>query len=228
MSEVAPKIAESWKARLSDEFQSEYFKSLKGFLLKEKKRNTIYPPSGQIFAAFNAVPFDDVKVVILGQDPYHGAGQANGLSFSVNPGIPFPPSLRNIFKELKADLGYPVPESGDLSHWARQGVFLLNATLTVRARQPRSHQNKGWEQFTDDVIKKLSENRSGLVFLLWGRYAGMKEKLIDTSLHYVLKAPHPSPYSASSGFFGCRHFSNTNQILKKTGRKPINWNLSHK
>lgn len=228
MSEVAPKIAESWKLKLKDEFQADYFKSLRAFLMEEKQQNTIYPSSGRIFAAFNAVPFDEVKVIILGQDPYHGKGQANGLSFSVNPGIPFPPSLRNIFKEVNADQGHPVPGHGDLSHWARQGVFLLNATLTVRARQPRSHQNQGWEQFTDNVIKRLSKERSGLIFVLWGRYASMKEKLIDTSKHYILKAPHPSPYSANRGFFGCRHFSKTNHILRNTGKSPINWDINGK
>jgi uracil-DNA glycosylase len=223
---VDPVIQDSWKKSLSPEFNSLYFKELKNFLLTERSQNAvIYPPGSLIFNAFDHTSYDGVKVVILGQDPYHGAGQANGLCFSVSPGIKKPPSLVNIFKEIRNDLGYDIPESGDLSGWAKQGVLLLNATLTVKAGLPGSHQKKGWEKFTDSVIKKLSADKKDLVFLLWGRFAQAKEVLIDTSKHHVLKAPHPSPFSAASGFFGCRHFSKTNQILKDIGVEPINWKL---
>jgi len=228
MSKIEPNIHESWKNQLTAEFQSDYFFKLRDFLKKEQTYYEIFPPGNKIFAAFDAVPFEEVKVVILGQDPYHGPGQANGLSFSVSREVAMPPSLKNIFKELNSDLGIPFPEHGDLNKWARQGVFLLNATLTVRKRQPRSHQNQGWERFTGNVIKTLSENRERLIFLLWGRYAGMKEELIDNKKHFVLKAAHPSPYSAHKGFFGCRHFSKTNNLLNQMGRKPIDWDLSEK
>ncbi len=226
IQKIDPKIDESWKKLLIDEFSLPYFYSLKQFLVEEKKQYVIFPPGPYIFAAFNITPLESVKVVILGQDPYHGKGQAHGLCFSVPHGITPPPSLINIFKEIRDDLGIPVPAHGNLQSWAEQGVLLLNATLTVRANQPGSHQNKGWEMFTDTVIRKLSLEREGLVFLLWGKFARAKEYLIDTGKHFVLKAAHPSPYSASAGFFGCRHFSKTNQILKEQGKKEINWELS--
>ena len=223
---IDPKIDESWKNLLIDEFNMSYFIGLRQFLVEEKKQYTIYPPGPQIFAAFNLTPFESVKVVILGQDPYHGKGQAHGLCFSVPQMITPPPSLINIFKEIRDDLGIPLPNHGNLQSWAGQGVLLLNATLTVRANQPGSHQNKGWETFTDTVIRKLSEKKTGLVFLLWGKYAQAKEYLIDAKKHHVLKAAHPSPYSASAGFFGCRHFSKTNELLKIQGKSQINWALS--
>lgn len=222
---IDPKIDEGWKNVLIDEFNMAYFITLKQFLVDEKKQYTIYPPGSKIFAAFNMTPFESVKVVILGQDPYHGKGQAHGLCFSVPPRITPPPSLINIFKEIHDDLGIPIPDHGNLQAWSEQGVLLLNATLTVRANQPGSHQNKGWEIFTDTIIRKLSEEKEGLVFLLWGKFAQAKEYLIDTSKHHTLKAAHPSPYSANAGFFGCRHFSKTNEILKKQGKKEINWAL---
>jgi len=222
---VNPVIEKSWKDALAAEFQAPYFHALKDFLLEEKKKFRIYPPGPLIFNAFNHTPFHKVKVVILGQDPYHGPGQAHGLCFSVNRGIEKPPSLINIFKEIENDLAITAPRHGNLESWADQGVLLLNATLTVRERQAGSHQNKGWERFTDAAIKALSEKRSGLVFLLWGNYAGAKEALIDNSRHLVLKAPHPSPLSASRGFFGCGHFSKTNELLKLQGIEPINWQL---
>ncbi|HEY6163109.1 MAG TPA: uracil-DNA glycosylase [Bacteroidia bacterium] len=209
---------------LSGEFSSPYFAELKNFLLKEKEQYTIYPPGPLIFSAFNRTPFDKVKVVIIGQDPYHGPGQANGLCFSVADGIRQPPSLVNIFKELNTDLGLPVPKSGNLEKWADQGVLLLNATLTVRANSPGSHQKKGWEQFTDACIKQLSEKRTGLVFLLWGRFAQMKEALIDKSKHHILKAAHPSPL-AGGAFFGCKHFSKTNELLRQQGLPEVDWRL---
>jgi uracil-DNA glycosylase len=226
IQKIDPKIDESWKKLLIDEFSLPYFYSLKQFLVEEKKQYVIFPPGPFIFAAFNITPLESVKVVILGQDPYHGKGQAHGLCFSVPHGITPPPSLINIFKEIRDDLGIPVPAHGNLQSWAEQGVLLLNATLTVRANQPGSHQNKGWEMFTDTVIRKLSLEREGLVFLLWGKFAQAKEYLIDTDKHHILKSAHPSPYSANAGFFGCRHFSKTNEILKKQGKKEINWELS--
>ena len=226
LQKLDPRIEESWKNVLMDEFSQPYFLSLKQFLVAEKKQFSIYPPGSQIFAAFDMTPYDSVNVVILGQDPYHGTGQAHGLCFSVPPGIKAPPSLVNIFKEIQNDLGTPIPSHGNLSGWARQGILLLNATLTVRANQPGSHQNKGWEFFTDSVIKMLSDTREGLIFLLWGKFAQAKEDLIDTTRHHVLKAAHPSPYSASAGFFGCRHFSKTNQILREQGKQEINWTLA--
>ncbi|MFM2285630.1 MAG: hypothetical protein RLZZ543_1127 [Bacteroidota bacterium] len=222
---VQPRIEESWKRALGEEFQQPYFASLKSFLEKELKEATVYPPGNRIFAAFNHTSFDKVKVVIMGQDPYHGPGQANGMCFSVAPGVKSPPSLVNIFKELRSDVQAEIGPNGDLSRWADQGVLLLNATLTVRASSPASHQGKGWEQFTDQVIRLLSEKRKGLVFILWGRPAQLKEKLIDTSRHYILKAAHPSPLSAYNGFFGCHHFSHTNKILLDQGQTPIDWNL---
>jgi uracil-DNA glycosylase len=222
---VSPTIERSWEHILTDEFQKSYFKALKEFLIEERKKHIIFPPASRIFAAFNNTPFDQVKAVILGQDPYHGKGQANGLCFSVNDGVPQPPSLQNIFKELKDDLGIPIPKSGNLEPWAKQGILLLNATLTVRANQAGSHQQKGWENFTDAVIKALSEKKKGIVFLLWGKFAQAKQVLIDSSRHPILKAAHPSPFSAHSGFFGCKHFSKTNALLKKEGKKEIDWRI---
>jgi len=218
----SPQIEESWKEVLMDEFQSPYFQDLRNFLIEEKQQNVVYPPGPLIFNAFNLCPFDKVKVVVLGQDPYHGPGQANGLCFSVSNGIKHPPSLVNIFKEMQKDLNIPYPRTGDLSGWAKQGVLLINTTLTVRAHTPMSHQGKGWEPFTDAVISKLSERREGIVFILWGRHAQNKKPLIDTTKHYILEAAHPSPYSAN-GFFGCRHFSKTNYLLLQQGKEPINW-----
>ena len=226
MSKIDPRIHESWKNLLLDEFSQPYFLALKDFLVEEKKNHVVYPPGNKIFAALDHTPFDRVKVVILGQDPYHGQGQAHGLCFSVPRGIKPPPSLVNIFKELNSDLGIPIPPHGNLEAWARQGVLLLNATLTVRANQARSHQNKGWEQFTDSIIRRLSEQKEGLVFILWGRFAQAKEDLVDARKHHILKAAHPSPFSAHSGFFGCQHFSRTNKILEGHGLDPVNWELS--
>ncbi len=223
--EVNPQIEPSWKEALKEEFDKPYFAELKEFLLEEKAKYAIYPPGSQIFNAFKLTPFDQVRVVLLGQDPYHGPGQAHGLCFSVPQCVPPPPSLVNIFKEIQKDLGIPVPTSGCLDKWARQGILLLNATLTVRANQAGSHQKKGWENFTNAVISKLSEKRVGLIFLLWGRFAQEKEALIDTNRHYVLKAAHPSPFSAYNGFFGCRHFSKTNELLSKHGLEEIDWRL---
>lgn len=223
---INPDIHDSWKKILKEEFNTPSFLSLRKFLQKEKAGYEIYPPGNKIFEAFNRTPFDKVKCVIIGQDPYHGPGQAHGLCFSVSKGIKIPPSLQNIYKELKQDLNIDPPKNGDLSKWADQGVLLLNATLTVRARTPGSHQNKGWEHFTDQVILKLSEERQHLVFLLWGRYAQAKSGLIDPTSHLILKAAHPSPFSAHNGFFGCRHFSKTNAYLKKHGIEPINWDLN--
>ncbi len=223
--EVKPVIEESWHEVLKDEFNSPYFADLKAFLVEEKRKYQVYPPGPKIFAAFNHTPFDQVKVVLLGQDPYHGPGQAHGLCFSVNKGINKPPSLVNVFKEIQADLGLPIPSHGNLENWARQGVLLLNATLTVRARQAGSHQNRGWETFTNAAIRELSERHDGLVFLLWGSYAQAKTDLIDVVRHHILKAPHPSPFSANRGFFGCRHFSKANELLRKQGKEPIDWCL---
>jgi len=225
MTTVNPIIEESWKEVLRNEFNAPYFKDLKEFLLEEKKHYTIFPPGNLIFNAFNLTPFDQVKVVLLGQDPYHNIHQAHGLCFSVQPGIEHPRSLVNIFKELHDDLGYKIPQSGNLEKWALQGVLLLNATLTVRAHEAGSHQNHGWETFTDAVIRNLSDRKEGLVFLLWGNYAQAKESLIDTSKHFILKTVHPSPLSASRGFFGCKHFSKTNEILERQGKEIINWEL---
>jgi uracil-DNA glycosylase len=226
MPVIEPQIEKSWKAMMAEEFQKPYFSTLKSFLLEEKnKGKIIFPPGQQIFNAFNHTPFEKVKVVIVGQDPYHGVGQANGLCFSVSPGINSPPSLVNIFKELNDDLGIAIPNHGNLEKWADNGVLLLNASLTVRANEPNSHSGKGWENFTDAVISKLSDQRDGLVFLLWGKYAHAKDILIDKTKHHILKAPHPSPFSANSGFFGCKHFSKTNKILIQQGKEPIDWKL---
>jgi uracil-DNA glycosylase len=221
MSEV--KIEESWKKRLNKEFLAPYFVNLIHFIKEEKKEYQVFPPGSQIFTAFDQCPFDKVKVVIIGQDPYHGMGQAHGLSFSVPEGVKPPPSLMNIFKELKEDVQKEIPTSGNLAHWAHQGVLLLNATLTVRAQSPGSHQHKGWEEFTDAAIHALNEEKSNLVFLLWGAYAQKKGAFIDATKHLVLKAAHPSPFSAYNGFFGCKHFSQTNQYLKNKGIEPIQW-----
>lgn len=223
--ELNPHIEPSWKEVLKDEFGKPYFADLKEFLLDEKSKHAIYPPGSLIFNAFRLTPFDQVRVVLLGQDPYHGQGQAHGLCFSVPAGVAPPPSLVNIFKEIERDMGISVPKTGCLEKWARQGVLLLNATLTVRANQPGSHQKKGWENFTNAVISKLSEKRVGLIFLLWGKFAQEKEALIDINRHYLLKAAHPSPFSAYNGFFGCRHFSKTNEILSKHALDEIDWRL---
>lgn len=225
MQEVSPNIDESWKSALWTEFQSEYFAQLKDFLLIEKSNYRVYPPGPLIFNAFNRTPLDKVKVVILGQDPYHGDGQAHGLCFSVPPGVKPPPSLANIFKEIHTDTGLPVPSHGNLEAWAEQGVMLLNATLTVRASSAGSHQKKGWEKFTDRTIQTVSEQGKNVVFLLWGKYAQAKESLIDNRKHRVLKAAHPSPLSAYNGFFGCKHFSKSNDFLREKGVKEIDWRI---
>jgi len=225
MAIIEPKIEGSWRTLLSDEFQQPYFNELKKFLLEEKKNHTVFPPGDQIFNAFNLTPFQAVKVVILGQDPYHGRGQAHGLCFSVNTGIAFPPSLVNIFKEIKSDLGYMPPATGELSAWAKQGVLLINTVLTVRENTPESHKNKGWEKFTDRVITLISEQKEQVVFILWGNNAKVKTQLIDTSKHCILTAAHPSPLSATRGFFGCKHFSKTNEYLISKNIQPIDWQL---
>lgn len=217
------KIEDSWQQHLGEEFDKPYFEALAAFVRSEYARTTCYPPGNLIFNAFNLCPFDRVKVVLIGQDPYHEPGQAQGLCFSVNDGVQFPPSLVNIFKEIQSDIGTPIPLSGSLVRWAEQGVLLLNATLTVRAHEAASHQRRGWEEFTDAVIKKLSSEREHLVFILWGSYAQSKERLIDTSRHLVLKSAHPSPLSAYRGFFGNHHFSLTNMYLQKQGMLPITW-----
>ena len=217
------KIEKSWKERLTNEFEQPYFVDLVDFVKREYASTTIYPPAKLIFNAFDQCPFDNVKVVIIGQDPYHGPGQAHGLCFSVNDGIAFPPSLVNIFKEINDDLGVPVPKTGNLERWAKQGVLLLNASLTVRAHLAGSHQNKGWERFTDEVIRILAEEKEGLVFMLWGSYAQKKGAVINPSKHKVLKTVHPSPLSVYRGFFGCKHFSLANEYLQEKGKTPINW-----
>lgn len=220
-----PIIGSGWMDVLAGEFAAPYFAGLKEFLVAERAAHTVYPKGRDIFNAFNTTPFDGVKVVILGQDPYHGPGQAHGLSFSVPQGVPPPPSLQNMFTEIERDLGLPALATGDLTPWARQGVLLLNATLTVRAQSAGSHQGRGWERFTDAAISGLSERRNGLVFLLWGRFAQQKEGLIDGDRHYILKAPHPSPLSAHRGFIGCGHFGQANELLAAQGRTPIDWRL---
>jgi uracil-DNA glycosylase len=220
---INPQIEDSWKAALGEAFAAPSFAQLKVFLLEEKKQHTVFPPGNLIFNAFNLTPFHEVKVVILGQDPYHDHKQAHGLCFSVPDGVPHPKSLINIFKELNEDVGAAIPASGNLTRWATQGVFLLNATLTVRAHQAGSHQNRGWEPFTDAVIQQLSAKRDGLVFLLWGNYARAKAALIDRSKHHSLESGHPSPLSAHAGFFGSKHFSKTNAILKELGQNVIDW-----
>jgi uracil-DNA glycosylase len=218
------KIEPSWKAVLKAEFSKPYFQQAVTFLKVERAQGkTIYPPGGLIFNAFNTAPFDAVKVVILGQDPYHGAGQAHGLSFSVPDGVPPPPSLVNIYKELLSDIGMPIPKTGNLTKWANQGILLLNAVLTVRANEAASHAKLGWMEFTDAVIRKVSDEKKDVVFLLWGRFAQEKQSLIDETKHHVLKAAHPSPLSAHNGFFGCQHFSKTNVLLMKAGHAPIDW-----
>ncbi|NML23802.1 uracil-DNA glycosylase [Pseudoflavitalea sp. G-6-1-2] len=221
------KIDDSWKDVLKNEFTKTYFLEIATFLRTEKMTGkTIYPPGGQIFNAFNLTPFEKVKVVILGQDPYHGAGQAHGLCFSVAPGIKPPPSLVNIFKEMHSDLGLPIPNHGTLTKWAEQGVLMLNASLTVRAGEPMSHAKIGWATFTNAVIKKISDEKEHVVFILWGKFAQEKQELIDVTRHHlILKAAHPSPFSADSGFFGCKHFSKTNQFLVQNGIDPIDWAL---
>ncbi|GAA4807789.1 uracil-DNA glycosylase [Litoribaculum gwangyangense] len=217
-------IHQSWKPYLEAEFNKPYFKELASFVKCEYKTNRCFPPGNQIFNAFNHCHFDDVKVVIIGQDPYHGEGQANGLCFSVNDSVPHPPSLINIFKELESDLGIPYPKSGNLMRWADQGVLLLNATLTVKAHQAGSHQNKGWEIFTDAVIKIISKKMQGVVFLLWGGYAKHKQKLIDSNKHHILTSGHPSPLSANRGYwFGNKHFSKSNFLLVKEAQTPVEW-----
>ncbi len=226
MSDDRLKLEPSWKARLGDYFDRPDMHALSEFLRAEKHaRKRIYPPGPEIFAAMDATPFDAVKVVILGQDPYHGPGQAHGLCFSVRPGVPVPPSLQNIFSEIEDDLDIARPDHGCLTPWARRGVLLLNSVLTVQAGMAGSHQGKGWEGFTDRAVDELNRGRDGLVFLLWGSYAQAKGKLIDTRRHCALKAPHPSPLSAHRGFLGCRHFSKTNQYLETNGQVPIDWSL---
>ncbi|MDD6891162.1 MAG: uracil-DNA glycosylase [Bacteroidales bacterium] len=216
-------IEEGWKQALAPEFEKEYFRQLTDFVRQEYRTTTVYPPGRLIFNAFNLCPFDRVKVVIIGQDPYHGPGQAHGLCFSVNDGVPYPPSLQNIFKEIQDDTGAPIPVSGNLTRWAEQGVLLLNATLTVRARQAGSHQRRGWEEFTDAAIRVLAERRDHLVFILWGAYAQKKGAFIDRSRHLVLASVHPSPLSAYHGFFGNHHFSLANAYLQEHGESPIQW-----
>ena len=217
------KIEESWKSRLDSEFNKQYFKELVEFIRSEYVNNIVYPPGPKIFSAFDHCSFDEVKVVIVGQDPYHGKGQANGLCFSVSDGVRQPPSLQNIFKEIQDDLGSPVPDSGNLERWASQGVLLLNATLTVKERQPGSHQGRGWEVFTDSVLRVISEEKENVVFILWGAYAQKKGGVVDDKKHMVLKSPHPSPFSAHNGFFGNKHFSKTNQYLESLGLSGIVW-----
>ena len=220
------KIEPSWLGRLQGEFDQPYMQQLKHFLQQQKQQGkVIFPPGSQWFAAFDHCPFDTVKVVILGQDPYHGDHQAHGLCFSVLPGVDVPPSLVNIYKELATDVGFQIPPHGCLTHWADQGVLLLNATLTVERGRAGAHQGKGWEQFTDRAIQLLNERREGLVFMLWGSYAQKKGAIIDTARHCVLTAPHPSPLSAHRGFFGCRHFSKANAYLRKHGQAPVDWQL---
>ena len=223
------KIEPSWKEQLKDEFGKTYFMQIVTHIKTEQATGkVIYPPGNKIFNAFQATPFDKVKVVILGQDPYHGAGQAMGLSFSVPDGVlPLPPSLLNIYKELRNDIGMPIPTTGNLTHWANQGVLLLNAVLTVRANEAASHSRIGWMDFTDAVIKKISDEKSGVIFLLWGKFAQEKQVLIDQTKHHVFKAAHPSPFSADKGFFGCRHFSTTNEYLRKQGKDPIDWSVAN-
>lgn len=213
----------SWKEALKEQFGQEYFKQLVKFVKEEYRKGTVYPPGNKIFEAFNRTPFDQVKVVILGQDPYHGPNQANGLAFSVSDEVPLPPSLQNIYKEIESDLGKKMPKNGNLERWAEQGVLLLNATLTVRKGEAGSHQGKGWEELTDAAVKALSDQREGIVFLLWGSYAQKKGSVIDQEKHFILSAPHPSPLSAHRGFFGSHHFSQTNKFLILNDQEPIDW-----
>ncbi|MDI9356409.1 MAG: uracil-DNA glycosylase [Chitinophagaceae bacterium] len=216
-------IEDSWKKELNDEFQKKYFIELTQFIKEEYKKYTIYPPGKEIFNAFNSCPLYKVKVVIVGQDPYHGEKQAHGLSFSVNDNIPIPPSLQNIFKEIETDIGNKPPIHGNLQRWANQGVFLLNTVLTVKKNHPCSHQNKGWETFTHKVLQIVSEKKTHIVFLLWGNFAKQKKNLIDNTKHLILEASHPSPFSSTKGFFGCKHFSKTNEYLISKKITPINW-----
>ncbi len=220
---VTVKIADSWRERLQLEFEKPYFQELTNFVKSEYQSQTVYPPGPEIFRAFDCCSFEELKVVILGQDPYHGAGQANGLCFSVREGVRMPPSLQNIFKEIHSDLGKPVPSNGSLERWAKQGVLLLNATLTVRASSPGSHQQKGWELFTDEVIKIISGKKESVVFILWGAYAQKKGEVIDKTKHLILKSAHPSPFSAHNGFFGSRPFSKANDYLRSQGLTEIDW-----
>lgn len=224
---MSVQLESSWLKVVGNEFEKDYMKSLKSFLLIEKQqKKIIYPPSNEIFNAFNLTPFDHVKVVLIGQDPYHGYGQAHGLSFSVKDNIRLPPSLQNIYKELEQDIaGFKIPSTGNLTKWAQQGVLLLNATLTVEASKAASHQKQGWEIFTDAAIKAVSDYKSGVVFILWGRFAQEKERLIDTSKHFIVKSAHPSPFSAYNGFFGSRPFSKTNKYLEQQGLEPIDWQI---
>ena len=224
---MSVKLEATWLAVLQDEFEKDYMRSLKAFLVEEKKAGKIvYPKNDDIFKAFELTPFDKVKVVILGQDPYHGAGQAHGLSFSVENGIRFPPSLQNIFKELETDLaGFQIPNHGNLSHWAMQGVLMLNASLTVRANEAGSHQKQGWETFTDKVIETISKEKENVIFILWGKFAQAKETLINLEKHVIIKSAHPSPFSAFSGFFGSKPFCKTNKILSDLGKEEIDWSL---
>lgn len=218
-------IDKSWDSILEDQWQKDYFIKLQSFLILEEKKHIIYPKKEKIFNAFNLCSFQKIKIVILGQDPYHGEDQAHGLSFSIKKGVNLPPSLKNIFKELTSDLKIRIMENGNLSKWAEQGVLLLNSILTVRKGMGGSHKKKGWEIFTDNVIKKISKNKKGIIFILWGKYAEAKKDLIDTKKHYILQAPHPSPLSAYKGFFGCKHFSKANKILSKNNKKIINWEI---
>lgn len=222
---INPQIEPSWKEVLKDEFTKEYFIELKRFLIEEKQNYTIYPKGSDMFNAFSYTPFDDVKVVIIGQDPYHGANQAHGLAFSVLDGVAFPPSLRNIFQELSSDMRCPTPKSGNLSSWAKQGVFLINTVLSVREGQAHSHAKHGWEIFTDSVIKKISEKKQNVVFILWGSPAIAKSKLIDRSKHHIITSPHPSPLSSYRGFFGSKPFSKTNEFLASRGIEKVEWCL---
>lgn len=219
-------LIQSWRIQLDEEFEKKYFKQLDLFIKEERKRYTIFPPEKLTFASLNNTPIDKLKVVILGQDPYHNIDQANGLSFSVSKGLKLPPSLKNIYKELSNDLDLPTPQSGDLSNWAKQGVLLLNATLTVRAHAPGSHQKKGWETFTDHIIQLISKEKENVVFILWGNFAQQKVKLIDESKHLIIKSVHPSPFSARNGFFGSKPFSKTNEYLTSVGKSTIDWKLS--
>lgn len=220
-----PNIKSDWKYILRNELQKTYFQELTYFIKQGRKSDSIFPEEQDVFKAFNITPFLKTKVVIIGQDPYHGKGQAHGLSFSVPNGVKIPPSLKNIFKELYSDLGIPISTNGNLIKWAKQGVLLLNTTLTVKEKKAGSHQKKGWERFTDHIINTISNDKEGVIFLLWGKFAQKKTNLIDCKKHFLLKAPHPSPLSAYSGFFGCKHFSKTNEILIKNKKKPINWKL---
>jgi len=220
---MSVKMEESWHKVLQNEFEKQYFKNLIAFVKEEYATHQVFPPGNLIFNAFDKTPFNAVKVVLIGQDPYHGYGQAHGLAFSVQESVTPPPSLRNIFKEIKDDLGKPIPKSGNLERWANQGVLLLNAILTVRANSPGSHQKKGWEEFTDAAIKALSDGREGLVFMLWGAYAQKKGAIIDAAKHHVLTAAHPSPFAADKGFFGCKHFSKANAYLRQQGQPEIDW-----